>query len=110
MAAEDFDFQFHSDVPGTEDGLRSEAERRLRDLAKKHHDLIGAAVTLEEPAANRTSPFVYRARVVVFMRPDNIAGEEKADTPQAALKGALDAVTRQVREEREKLRTRWKQP
>ncbi len=106
---EDFDFEFHSTVPGAENGLKTEAENKLRNLAKGNQDLIGAAVAIE-PMAIKTTPYVYRARVVVFIRPDNIAAEQKADTPQAALKGALAAVIRQVREQRKKLRTRWKQP
>jgi ribosome-associated translation inhibitor RaiA len=109
MESGDFDFEFYSDIPNAEDGLKQEAERRLRELTKGHKDLIGASVAVEE-WANRTTSFVYRARVVAFIRPDNLAAEEKADTPEAALKGALDGVTRQIREQREKLRKRWKQP
>jgi hypothetical protein len=44
------------------------------------------------------------------MRPDNLASVEKAETDEGALKGALTAVERQVRESREKLRETWKQP
>lgn len=106
----DLDIEFYSEVKTLEDELRPEAEKRLRELAKGHRDMVGASIAIEEPAANRETPYVYRARVVVYIRPENIAGEEQADTPQAALKGALDAVTRQVREKRRKLRTRWKQP
>lgn len=106
----DLDIEFYSEVKTLEDELRPEAEKRLRELAKGHRDMVGASIAIEEPAANRETPYVYRARVVVFIRPENIAGEEQADTPQAALKGALDAVTRQVREKRRKMRTRWKQP
>ncbi len=105
----DLNIEFYSEVKTLEDQLRPEAEQRLRELAKGHHDMVGAAIAIEEPAANRETPFVYRARVVVYIRPENISGEEQADTPQAALKGALDAVTRQVREKRRRLRTRWKQ-
>lgn len=106
----ELDIEFYSEIPNAEQELKPEAERRLRELAKGNQDMIGASIAVEEPAANRGTPFIYRGRVVVFIRPDNIAGEEKADTPQAALRGALDAVTRQVRERREKLRKRWKLP
>ncbi len=109
MDAGDFEFEFYCDIPNAADGLKREAERRLRELTKGHKDLIGASVAVKE-WANKTTPFIYRARVVAFMHPDNLAADEKADTPEAALKGALDGVTRQVRKQREKLHERWKQP
>ncbi len=108
MDAGDFEFEFYSDIPNAEDGLKQQAERRLRELTKGHKDMVGASVAVEQ-WVNKTNPFVYRARVVAFIRPDNLAAEEKADTPEAALKGALDGVIRQVREQRKKLRLR-KQP
>ncbi len=109
MDTGDFDFEFYCDIPDAADGLKQEAKRRLGELTKGHKDLIGASVAVEE-WANKTTPFVYRARVVVFIHPDNLAADEKADTPEAALKGALDGVIRQVREQRENLHQRRKQP
>ncbi len=103
MDATDFDFEFYSDIPNAEDRLRQEAERRLRELTKGHTDMIGASVAVES-MVNKTTPFLYRARAAVFIRPDNLSAEEEADTPEAALKGALDGVIRQVRERRDKLR------
>ncbi len=106
----DFDIEFYSEIPNVEDELRPEADKRLRELAKGHKDIVGASIAVEEPAANRETPYICRARVVVYIKPENIAAEEKADTPQAALKGALDGVVRQVRAQREKQRTKWRQP
>jgi ribosome-associated translation inhibitor RaiA len=78
-------------------------------LAEGHDDLIGAAVSIEEPARGENT-YLYEATVVAYTRPNNIAGTEKAEQPIQALRGALDAVERQVREKREKLRQRWEQP
>jgi hypothetical protein len=47
---------------------------------------------------------------VVYVRPDNVAAVEKGGKAEEALKGALDAVERQVREYRNKLSEPWKQP
>ncbi len=104
----DFAIEFDSRIPNVQDELRPELEKRLTELAKGHKDIVGASAVVEELASNRETPFVYRARVVVFIRPENIAADEKADTPQAALKGALDAVVRQVRQRREKLGKPWR--
>ncbi len=106
----DLDIEFYSEIPNLEQTLKPEAQKRLKELAKGHKDIVGAAVAIEQPAANRETPCIYHARVVVYIRPENIAASENADTPQAALKGALDGVVRQVRAQREKLRARWKQP
>jgi ribosome-associated translation inhibitor RaiA len=109
----DFTFEFHVEIPNLRDAfeneLRTEAESRLFALAEGHTDLIGASVVLEQPARAESS-YIYQARVVVYGRPDNMAAVEKDNTPESALRGALDAVERQVRERREKLAERWKQP
>ncbi len=109
-ATPEFAIEFDSRIPHIEDELRPELERRLLELARGHKDIVGASAVVEELAHNRGTPFVYRARVVVYVRPENIAADEKADTPQAALKGAIDGVVRQVRSKREKLGKPWKRP
>jgi ribosome-associated translation inhibitor RaiA len=105
----DFAFEFYTEVPDADDALRLEAEERLRSLTEGHTDITGASVAIEE-LTGETTPNRYQVRVVVYMRPDNLASVEKAETADAALKGALSAVERQVRQAREKLRETWKQP
>jgi len=109
----DFTFEFHTEMPNlreaSRDALRAEAERRLLALAAGHRDLVGASAALE-PLAHGVSPYMYEARVAVYARPENVAAVKKGETAVSALKGALDAVERQVREQRSKLAERWKQP
>jgi ribosome-associated translation inhibitor RaiA len=107
----DFTIEFTSDLTNEamEIKLFEEADRRLRDLAAGHTDLIGAAVTLRQ-AAHGETPHLFKATVVAYVRPENIAATEKADNEMAALKGALTAVERQVREDRRKRKETWKQP
>lgn len=64
-------------------------------------------VPLDEFSGEAT-PNRYEATVVVYKRPNNLAATEKAETPERALKGALSAAERQVRESRDKLRETWK--
>lgn len=109
--ANNFDFAFQSklgDVGDLEEKLRTEAEVRLRKLTKGHTDLTGASIIIENVDKAAATPYLYRARVVVYTRPEYINGSNEADTAITALKGALDVVERQVREQREKLRERWK--
>ena len=89
--------------------FRREAVHRMQGLSQTHHDMTGAAVALEELTGDET-PHVYQARVVLYMRPKDVIAVHKEPEPMMALKSALDAVERQVREQREKLRETWAQP
>ena len=55
-----------------------------------------------EELTGETTPHNFSASIVVYMRPDNVAATEKAETAKSALKGALNVAERQVRD---KLRT-----
>ncbi len=103
----DFTFEFHTEAEHLGDvqkeELRLEAERRLMDLAAGHSDLIGASLALRRLAHDQT-PHVYEARVIGYVRPNNLAAVEKAGTAKAAVKGALDELERQIRKKRERLR------
>jgi ribosome-associated translation inhibitor RaiA len=107
----DFTIEFSSDLTNEAMDMRlfEEADNRLRGLAQGHTDMIGAAVTVRQ-AAHGETPYLFKATVVVYVRPENVAATEKADNELAALKGALDAVERQVREDRRKRKETWKQP
>ncbi len=109
MTTETFTFEFlnRAEAVGVEldQRLRILAEERLQALQEGHTDLIGAAVSLEQPA-NTTTNFLYEARVVVYGSPEHVAATAKESDPMAALKGAIAGVERQIRERRDKLRDR----
>lgn len=102
----DLPIELQSDVndPQYEYDFFAEAETRLKDLAADHNDITGAAITIEKPAEGRETPPLFEAKVVAYVRPNQVVGNEKAPDPMIALKEALDAVERQVREKRERLR------
>lgn len=105
----DFEFEFYAQVPDPERSLRAEAEDRLRELAAGHSGMIGASVAVEQLTHGETL-HVYQARVVAYAKPDNVVAVEKGETAEKALKGALDAVERQVRDLRDRLGKPWQQP
>jgi ribosome-associated translation inhibitor RaiA len=112
MDTGDFTFEFYDEASlpkAVENRLRAEAEDRLRRLTKGHTDVTGASVSVDELTGGST-PHSYEVRVVAYMRPEHIAAVEKQETAEGALKGALSAVERQVRELRDKLREHWKLP
>lgn len=86
-----------------------EADQRMQELAADHDDLRGAAINIRQSSHGET-PYLYEATVVAYARPENLAASEKHEDPSTALKGALSAVEKQVREKREKLGKPWKQP
>lgn len=109
MNIPDFDFEFYTEIPDPGDALRAEAREHLLALTEGHDDVIGASIAMEELTGEET-PHRYQARVVLFVRPENIAAVEKSDSAEGALNGALTAVERQVRKKRDKLRESWKRP
>lgn len=110
MSKSDFHLDFTAKIPDPAAyRLAVEADRRLRDLAANQTDMIGAAVIVEELSHDET-PHVYRARVVAYIRPKNIAAREQADAPELALDQALTVLERQVRKKRDRLSKHWQQP
>lgn len=108
-----FDYEFQNklgDIGDMEEKLDAEVDTRLRKLTKGHTDMTGASVIMENVDKEAQTPYLYRARIVLYTRPEYIAADQEADTALGALKAALDAVERQVREKRDKLRETWKQP
>ncbi len=109
MSRLDFHLEFKTELPHLRDELLPEADERLRLLREGHTDLIGAAVAIDDLARDETG-HIYQARVVAYIRPENITAIEKAETAELALKGALDALERQVNQRRTKLGRPWQQP
>jgi len=112
MTELDFTLEFRDEagLPATvKTEMELEAARRLRVLREGHTDMTSAEVAIEELVSAAT-PHLYEARVVVYMRPNSVVAVEKQETELGALKGALSAVERQIREYREKLAEPWKQP
>jgi len=112
MTELDFTLEFRDEtgLPTTvKNEMELEAARRLRALREGHTDMTSAEVAIEELVSAATS-HLYEARVVVYMRPDSVVAVEKQETEVGALKGALSAVERQIREYREELAEPWKQP
>ena len=109
MALENFDFEFYTEISQDDAELWEEANERLRSLVNDHTDIIDASVSIEELTGSET-PHRFEARVVIYMRPENIVAVDKNSHAMLALQNALDAVERQVREERAKRREQWKRP
>jgi ribosome-associated translation inhibitor RaiA len=84
------------------DEFKRETEQRLRELASSHSDMIGAAVALEKIADTETYD-LYRVRIVVYKRPQDIAITKQDADPMVTLRDALDTLEEQVRASREKL-------
>ena len=105
MGSSDFYIDYNIEVSDVGDEFKRETEERLRELAADHSDMIGAAVALER-AADTQSYDLFRVRIVVYKRPQDIAVTKQDEDPMVTLRDALDALEAQVRSSREKLAER----
>lgn len=102
MGSSDFYIDYNVEVADVGDDFKRETEQRLRELASPHSDLIGAAVALEKVADTQTYD-VYRVRILLYIRPQDIVVTDEDSDPMVALREALHTVEEQVRTAREKL-------
>ena len=102
MGSSDFYIDYNIEVSDVSEAFQRETEQRLRELAESHSDMVGAAVALEKSADTQTYD-VYRVRIVVYKRPQDIAVTKEDSDPMVTLRDALDALEGQVRTSREKL-------
>lgn len=106
----DFTIEFNSNLNDqAEADLFDEADRSLRKLTRGHSDITGAAINIRQPAYGEKG-YLFEATVVVYARPEQISATKKDEDPMIALKNALSAAERQVRNRREKLSKRWERP
>ena len=71
--------------------------------------MIGAAAAVERVKHHET-PHTFRARIIAYIKPENIVVTQKADRATAALQQALEAVERSVRQRRETRGEPWEKP
>jgi ribosome-associated translation inhibitor RaiA len=102
MGSSDFYIDYNIEVAGVDQVFRRETEQRLRELAADHTDMVGAAVALEK-TVNTQSYDLYRVRILIYMRPQDLVVTKEAEEPMLTLREVLDTLERQVRESREKL-------
>lgn len=102
MGSSDFYVDYNIEVSDVGSEFKRETEQRLRELASDHSDLIGAAVSLEKVVDTQTFD-VYRVRIVVYKRPQDIVVTEQDPDPMVGLRDVLDTLEQQVRESRVRL-------
>ena len=98
-----FDFEFYNETEQPDAPFYDLAFEKIVDTAEGHSDITGASVSMEELSSDET-PHAFQARVVLYVRPENIAATEVIPDAQDALQAALDSAIEQVREKRNKLR------
>ena len=98
-----FDFEFFNKTNKPDAEFYDAAYTQIIDAAEGHSDITGASVSLEELSSDET-PHAYQARVVLYVRPDNLVATEVTPSALDSLQNAPAAAIRQVREKREQLR------
>ncbi len=109
MSELNFHIEFNIEVTNFDTNLLTESEQLLRALTENHNDLVGASISVEEIAGAEES-FLYQARIVAYLKPENIAVVEKRETAETALRDALSTIEKRIRTQRNKRREVWEQP
>jgi ribosome-associated translation inhibitor RaiA len=102
MGSSDFYIDYNIDIPEVSAEFKRETELRLRDLVADRSDVVGAAVALEK-TVDTQSYDLFRVRIVLYMRPQDIVVTKEDEEPMLTLREVLDTLERQVRESRDKL-------
>jgi ribosome-associated translation inhibitor RaiA len=102
MGSSDFYIDYNIEVSDVGDEFKRETELRLRDLSGDHADIVGAAVALEK-TVDTQSYDLYRIRIVLYKRPQDIVVTKEDADPMVTLREALHTLEEQVRTSREKL-------
>ena len=102
MLSSDFYIDYNIEVSDAGDDFNRETDQRLRELASTYPDMTGAAVALEKVADTQTYD-VYRVRIVLYKRPQDIVVTKQDADPMLALREALHTLEEQIRASREKL-------
>lgn len=108
MTSSDFPIEIHSESAEFTQDLEEKTVERLRAIKGEHSDIVGASINIKEIAKGEDPRVEFKA--VAYARPDRIVASEKSHNIRTAMKGALDALERQVREKRKKLKEHWKRP
>jgi ribosome-associated translation inhibitor RaiA len=102
MGSSDFYIDYNIEVSDVGDEFKRETEQRLRELASTHSDMIGAAVALEK-TVDTQSYDLYRVRIIVYKRPQDIVVTKEDENAMLTLGEALDVLEAQVRASRDRL-------
>jgi ribosome-associated translation inhibitor RaiA len=109
MVPATFPIEFNNeidDVKKSENANFAMAAEQLGQLAEGHQDITGAVVNLKLPAHGHMTPHSFEVTIVVHLGAEHIAATHTGEHLRTAMDSALDAVGRQVREYRERQRTR----
>lgn len=109
MEKSQLNIEFYSETPSLEEDIQQEVRDRLDALKEDRKDMIEASIAIEEIAGEET-PYLFEVRIVVYMRPENIAVVEKGETIRKTVKDALSTVERQIRKERARRKELQQEP
>ncbi len=101
----DFDIEYYTENATLSHREKSMIENRINKLSRGHQDISGVSVALEcVSGANKRAE--YKARLVVYCKPTNIAASRTNESIYCAVTDTLEAVERQIRDQRERMRNR----
>jgi ribosome-associated translation inhibitor RaiA len=103
MDNENFPINFNNEidkVKESENELYAKASNRLWQLAEGHNDILSGSIDLKEYAKEHGASSAYEVKIMLYLGSDHIVATEKGQLLESTLESALDAVERQVHEQR----------
>lgn len=100
-----FSIEYYAESVHLSQRDKDSIEARIHKLARGHRDISGASVAVERISGTKKHA-EYKARLVVYCRPANIAASRTHVLVRSAVSEALEAIERQIREQRERMRDR----
>ena len=82
-------------------------ETKINQLEEGHHDISGAYLSIKQLSGKPTVN-MYQAKMVLYHKPDTIAGSHKSASIPEAIQEAYEAAERQLRKSRSHLKERRK--
>lgn len=97
--------EFHLDNLKISEQLAQKIRSKIDHLARGHHDISSAYVSLKQLSGKKTV-HRYEAKIVLYHRPTNLVAAHKSALIPDAVAGAVHAIERQLREHRSSFRDR----
>ncbi len=101
--------EFQGDMKELSEEIREKVSRRVHKLASGNQDISGATLSIQQLGKDNAAPDV-KARLTITRRGGPVVATEHAPGLQAAVVAALEGAERQVRDLRDRNRSRRRAP
>lgn len=103
MEPTSFLIEYHSDTPELTDEVKAKIARKIEKLSRGNSDLTAASIAVTTNSGD-SQPREYRMRILLTSKLADVTVTEKGGSLPSVVTEALDALERQVRQQRDRRR------